>query len=125
MTLSNDSMNQRERDKAGGLSDFVLQRLKRVIAADPTIERAYLYGSRGRGDWRRYSDIDLAIDGSRLRKEAAARLQRRHDESNIVYPLDVVALPDLAPDSLLWSEIKRDALLIYDRDNEPSPFTDR
>ena len=113
-----------EAGDVGGLSPFVLDRLIGIVAQDRDIERALIYGSRARGDWRAGSDIDLAIDGAVVDSRMVSRLKDRHDASVIVHALDVTALPTLAADHLLRTRIERDGIEIYNRVNL-SPSTRR
>jgi predicted nucleotidyltransferase len=44
-----------------GMSERILEDLRRVSRRFPEIERVLIYGSRARGDFKPYSDIDLAV----------------------------------------------------------------
>jgi len=45
----------------GGLDAGLIQSLVQVFGNSPNIERVILFGSRAKGNYRRGSDIDLAI----------------------------------------------------------------
>lgn len=45
-----------------GLSDSIQQAIHQLLANDPRILSAKLFGSRAKGNFRRGSDIDLALD---------------------------------------------------------------
>ncbi len=42
-----------------GLTDIELQKLNGVFAANGRIEKAILYGSRAKGNFKPFSDIDI------------------------------------------------------------------
>jgi predicted nucleotidyltransferase len=57
------------------------------------------YGSRGRGDHRDRSDVDLAIDAPDLARDDWVRLHIDPDEASTLYGVDLIRL-DETPDQL-------------------------
>jgi predicted nucleotidyltransferase len=49
-----------------GLPESAIARICAVFAAHPEIEKAVLYGSRAKGNFKPGSDIDLTLYGSGL-----------------------------------------------------------
>ena len=49
-----------------GLSNDIITRIHSVFRKYPEIENATLYGSRAKGDYKPYSDIDLTFEGKNL-----------------------------------------------------------
>ncbi len=47
----------------GGLPAHAVARMRTVFATHPSIEQVILFGSRAKGNYKRGSDIDLAING--------------------------------------------------------------
>ena len=47
----------------GGLPAHTVARMRTVFSAHPSIEQVLLFGSRAKGNYKRGSDIDLAIFG--------------------------------------------------------------
>jgi predicted nucleotidyltransferase len=47
----------------GGLPAHAVARMQTVFAAHPSIEQVILFGSRAKGNYKRGSDIDLAVFG--------------------------------------------------------------
>lgn len=55
--------------------------------------KIYLYGSRARGKFHNFSDIDIAIDeGHKIRPGRIGEAKSILESSNIVYKVDVVDL---------------------------------
>ena len=52
----------------------------------------YLFGSRARGEERKYSDIDIAIDSKEDLKYDLVKLKEIIEESNLIYKVDLVEL---------------------------------
>ena len=58
--------------------------------------QVFCYGSRARGDHRRFSDLDLMIEGSEDLSRLVSQLQEQLSESNFPYKVDLVEFRDFA-----------------------------
>lgn len=67
-----------------GLLDRDLAWIKRALANYPEIEGALVFGSRAMGNYKKGSDVDLAIKGKRVSRGTVNRLS---DDLNEEYPL--------------------------------------
>ena len=85
-----------------GLIDRDLYYIRKALEKHPEIERAILYGSRALGNYKKGSDVDLAIVGKRVTHKIIVRL---NDDLNEVYPLpymfDLVHYDDLSNENLI------------------------
>ncbi len=52
--------------------------------------KVYLFGSRAKGENRKYSDIDLAIESKENLKDKIVELKNIIEESNLIYKVDIV-----------------------------------
>lgn len=81
----------------------------------PEIEQVVLYGSRARGNFRRGSDIDLALKGPAVNPDTVMGL---HDELNeetlLPYFFDVVNYGTITNPEFA-AEIDRVGLVIYEK----------
>ena len=50
-----------------GLPEHAVDKIRQVLAAHPEVERAVVYGSRAKGNYRNGSDIDLTPTARRSR----------------------------------------------------------
>ncbi len=81
-----------------------------VCAKQNGIEKLILFGSRARGDYKRTSDIDLAVSGG---DTARFQLDIEEDVSTLLM-FDVVDLGSSVQPELLDS-INREGKLIYEK----------
>ena len=101
-----------------GLSAGTIDRINGVLAQFPEIEKALLYGSRAKGNYKPGSDIDLALVGSRLSSQVLARINNELDELLLPYKLDTLILAKVTHQDLL-DHIQRVGRLFYERNATP------
>lgn len=93
----------------GGLNDRVVKDIYQVLASYPVVKKAVLFGSRGRGDYRYNSDIDLAVY---VEGEAPPELYLDLDEAAGIYQLDYINMKTLT-DAELRQVIETEGVQIY------------
>ena len=80
-----------------GLEDrhlnFVKETLKKYIP-NPNA-KFYIFGSRARGKYREYSDVDIAIDSLDLTSEIKSKLEIEFENSTFPYEVDIVDLNNI------------------------------
>jgi len=96
-----------------GLPDTTLATIRRILAGHPDIEKAILYGSRAKGNYRPGSDIDLALFGAELERPTLAKLSAQLDESPIPYQVDLTRWDDIENESLR-EHIMRAGVVFYE-----------
>lgn len=84
-----------------GLNDKELSSIRQVFLMYPQIEAAILYGSRARGDYRPYSDIDIALLGNGLTHGQMADIEARLDDLYIPYSIDLSDIGKITNPALL------------------------
>ncbi|WP_353236900.1 nucleotidyltransferase domain-containing protein [Limnohabitans sp.] len=90
-------------DTAFGLSPSTLQKIRDTLAQHPHVERAVIYGSRAKGNYRPGSDIDLTL-------HTAAGAQIDHRElGNILDEIDDLLLP-YTVDLSVFEQLNNDSL---------------
>lgn len=90
------------------LPDRIRLKIVSILSAEPSVQQAFVFGSRARGDARTNSDIDLALAGRRIPISLNTQLR----ESIGLYSIDIVRIDDLDNDDLKAS-IERDGIVIY------------
>ena len=80
-----------------GLEDrhlnFIKETLKKYIP-NPNA-KFYIFGSRARGKFREYSDVDIAIDSSDLTSTIKSKLELEFENSTFPYEVDIVDLNNI------------------------------
>lgn len=97
-----------------GLSDKTIGAISGVLAAHPEVERAVLYGSRAKGNYRTGSDIDLTLVGDELTQRVLSQLIWELDDLLLPYKIDLSLLSQLRHPPLL-EHIQRVGVPIYER----------
>jgi predicted nucleotidyltransferase len=82
--------------KKFGLKDSDGVELLRILSEFTNLKTVFLFGSRAIGNFKKTSDVDLAVEFSTESRthsrELAAKL---NDHSRMPYKFDVLSLPDL------------------------------
>ncbi len=55
----------------------------------------YIFGSRSTGKYKKYSDVDIAIDFPNMTSDQKLKLQSDFDNSNFPYEVDIVDLNNI------------------------------
>ena len=72
-----------------GLPPATLEAIRRILAEEPAVKKAVIYGSRAKGTYRPGSDIDLTLYGDGLDLNILGRIATRLHESLIPYQVDL------------------------------------
>jgi len=97
-----------------GLSVSTVERIVSVLAHYPEIEKAVLYGSRAKGNYRTGSDIDLTLFGDRITHTLLTRLDNELDDLLLPYKFDISLFADLTHPDLI-DHINRVGVAFYER----------
>ena len=68
-----------------GLSDDVIEKIQNAFAENAKVDKAIVFGSRAKGNYKEGSDIDIAIKGQDLNFDDTLSLHQKFDELNIPY----------------------------------------
>ncbi|MEA3499901.1 MAG: nucleotidyltransferase domain-containing protein [Candidatus Marinimicrobia bacterium] len=72
-----------------GLKENTVKNIKDIFSQFEKIEKAILYGSRAKGNYRNGSDIDITLFGDGLKLNIVYKLQDKLDELNLPYIFDI------------------------------------
>lgn len=92
-----------------GIKPQVIEEI-RELARKYDIERVILFGSRARGDFRRTSDIDIAVEGGNFERFA---LDVDEDTSTLL-EFDIVNL-NKEMQQELWDSIRMEGKTLYEK----------
>jgi predicted nucleotidyltransferase len=96
-----------------GLSEETLARIHDVLAAHADVERAVLYGSRAKGNFRAGSDIDLCLIGADLSLTQQLQIESELDDLLLPYKIDLSRLHALDNPALI-DHIRRVGVTFYE-----------
>ena len=72
-----------------GLKEETILKITSVFKEFPQIEKAILYGSRAKGNFKEGSDIDLALVGKNLNLSVISKIQTEIDNLLLPYSFDI------------------------------------
>ncbi|MBE3579065.1 MAG: nucleotidyltransferase domain-containing protein [Caldanaerobacter subterraneus] len=97
-----------------GLSVFLLGEIIKVLSKYKSVEKAVIFGSRGRGDFKRTPDIDICVFWEKITHTELNLLQFDLEGLNTPLSFDVVHVDTLCREEFKESILK-DGVEIYDR----------
>jgi predicted nucleotidyltransferase len=97
-----------------GLSEITCATIRRILERYSNVEKAVLYGSRAKGNYKNGSDIDLTLIGDALGHQTLSDIAGELDESFIPYTVDLSLYAELN-DAKLRDHIDRVGVVFYER----------
>jgi predicted nucleotidyltransferase len=97
-----------------GLSGKTVEAIHHVLARFPDVERAVLFGSRAKGNFKPGSDIDLALSGPKLKQEMVNRIDEELDELPLPYRFSLALYHEIT-DAEVLAHIGRVGIVFYER----------
>ncbi len=98
-----------------GLTEATIGKIRGVFANFPQVERAVLYGSRAKGNFKNGSDIDLTLYGGEdLTLKVLYKIMDELDDLLLPYTIDVYIF-GLLSDAEVMAHIERVGLPFYAR----------
>ena len=103
-----------------GLKESVSQRINSVLARYPQVDKAILYGSGAKGNFKNGSDIDLTLrGGADLTLKVLYRIMDELDDLLLPYMIDLSTFKTINNPDVI-EHIQRVGVTFYDR-NEKVP----
>lgn len=96
-----------------GLSDSVYARIVNAIGTFDFITRAVVFGSRAKGNYKKYSDVDICLFGD-IDSFQAEYVRDTLNDLDVVYDFDVIAY-EKTETATLREHIDRVGVEIYAR----------
>ncbi|GIV41538.1 MAG: hypothetical protein KatS3mg034_0848 [Vicingaceae bacterium] len=102
-----------------GLKITTIQSIQDVFKKYPEVEKAILYGSRAKGNYKPGSDIDLTLIGDKLNLTILQKIENELDDLLLPYKIDLSIHKQIKNIELL-EHIARVGIIFFDR-NEIMP----
>lgn len=98
-----------------GLNEETISRIRGVFARYPQVEKAILYGSRAKGNYRDGSDIDLTLcGGAELTLDILYSIMQELDDLLLPYTIDLSIFSQIH-DQAVIAHIRRVGVIFYER----------
>lgn len=92
-----------------GINDSSYEEMMTLFKSFDTLDEVYIFGSRARGNYKKESDIDLAIKTS---SDIKLRLLNKLEDIRCILKFDVVDVDNIG-NKKLFENIKKEGILIY------------
>ncbi len=106
-----------------GLSEQTIEKICGVLAKHPAIDKAVLYGSRVKGNFKPGSDIDLSLFGAGLTAKELGDIDFELDDLLLPYSIDLLIF-DTLNHAKLREHIERLGVVFYQRISSPCEHGD-
>ena len=103
-----------------GLSAATVAKIHGVLARHAEVERAILYGSRAKGNFKTGSDVDLTLTGHGLDQRIRGRIAEELDDLLLPYEFDLSLFSELTHQELI-DHIRRVGVVFYERKTVEAP----
>lgn len=97
-----------------GLKQRYLDQMKEVFNAHAAVEKVILYGSRAKGDYRKWSDIDLTFIGNGLTLSLLMKIETELDDLLMPYKIDASIYTSIENEDLV-DHINRVGAIFYEK----------
>lgn len=98
-----------------GLSEVDLQKILFIIASNYKVKKAFIFGSRAKGNYKNGSDVDIALSGINIDLNDISKIASTlNEETNMPYMFDVLNYDKLSNTDLI-AHIDTIGIQIYSR----------
>jgi len=101
-------------DQLFGLPSVAVGKIRGVFASHPEVEKALLYGSRAKGNYKTGSDIDLTMYGVDLNQSILLKILDELDDLLLPWMIDLSIFRQIDNVSLR-EHIERVGVVFYER----------
>jgi len=82
-----------------GLEEKYLNYILDILSKNIPNSAYYIFGSRAKGNYKEYSDIDIAVKSSdKIPSDTMSKVMLEFENSTLPYEVDVVDLDSIKPD---------------------------
>jgi len=106
-----------------GLKEIYIEKIQSVFAYYPAIDKAVLYGSRAKGNYRTGSDIDITLVGDELDLNLILKIENELDDLLLPYNIDLSIFHKIENLDLI-DHIKRVGIVFYEKNRNISTSGD-
>ena len=96
-----------------GLEEKVIEEIVKVIEKYEEVEKAKIFGSRARGDYKKQSHIDIALYGDKVTNSINTNIFYDIDKLYLPYKIDLINFNTLKDEKALKENIEKEGVIIY------------
>jgi uncharacterized protein len=97
-----------------GLTDGTVAQIQNALSRLPEVEKAILYGSRAKGNYKPGSDVDLTLIGDRVTQRTQAQIQAELEDGQLPCRFDLSIFSQITHADLL-EHIRRVGVVFYEK----------
>ncbi len=97
-----------------GLTDIDILRLQKLFTNNSKIDKVILYGSRAKGTFKTFSDVDITLLGENLSRTDINQLSLAIDDLLLPYQFDISIFSTLKNEELI-DHINRIGITLYQK----------
>ena len=98
-----------------GLKENVVEQIRKVFEKYTQVEKAVLYGSRAKGNFKNGSDIDLVLYGNNLTLQIINKISNELDDLLLPYKFDLSIYHQIS-NKYLIEHIERVGIVFYEKE---------
>ena len=98
-----------------GLKDETIANIQAIFSTFPEVEKAILYGSRAKGNFKPASDIDITLEGEKLNLQILNQIEWKLDDLLLPYTFDLSIFRHINNVDLI-EHIERVGVVLYAKD---------
>lgn len=102
-----------------GLKETTIEKLCGVFAKYPQVDKAVIYGSRAKGNYKNGSDIDLTLRGDDLTTDILYKMLEEIDDLLLPYTIDLSIFHALSDPDFI-DHIQRVGITFYEKEKVAS-----
>lgn len=96
-----------------GLEDEIINKIVEILKKYKEVDGAKIFGSRARGDYKKASDIDIALFGENLTHTINTKIFYEIDELYLPYKVDLINFNSLGIENKIKDNILNEGVDIY------------
>lgn len=96
-----------------GLAEDVINKIVEILKKYEEVESAKIFGSRAREDYRKGSDIDIALFGDKLSHTINTKIFYDIDDLYLPYKIDLINFDSLGEKDTIRENILKEGVDIY------------
>ena len=96
-----------------GLDEKTINDIIEILKRYEEVESAKIFGSRARGDYRKASDIDIALFGDNLTFSINTKIFYEIDDLYLPYKIDLINFNSISPENTIRDNILKEGVEFY------------